>query len=260
MALGLSTENMLYWRFLVSFALLSVFYPKIVFCFKRMPLVQMGLAVLGFVVSAFFYFECSNLIGTGLAMTVFFIYPMVLALLNFIFLKETVPMPQKIGMVLAFIALVFLTDFDFNWQGSLFWGFILGMFAGSGYALYIFLTKTTHLHPIALTAWICAGAALFFGVHSFSTESLITVPMTGWFDVVLLAIVCTLIPIVLFIKAVHLIGNIKASLLSIVEPATTILLGMLYFNESFSFVQCIGLFFMCLSIFVIESKKMTFLG
>jgi drug/metabolite transporter (DMT)-like permease len=64
---------------------------------------------------------------------------------------------------------------------------------------------------------------------------------------------CTLIPIIFFIKAVNYIGGIKASLLTIVEPATTIALGIIFLGEHLSFYQCIGLILMAISIIVIES-------
>ena len=142
-ATGLSIEAMLFWRFILSFFLLACLFPSSVFMLKKTVFKKILMAILGYVLSSFFYFKCAEYIGTGLAMTVFFIYPMLLALINYILLKETLPLSQKLGMLFAFIALLFLTDFKFHYQGDMFIGFIFGIIGGLGYATYVFLTRST---------------------------------------------------------------------------------------------------------------------
>jgi drug/metabolite transporter (DMT)-like permease len=249
---GLSIEAMLFLRFILSFILLACLFPSSVFSFDKSLFKQFLFAVLGYVVSSFFYFKSAEYIDTGLAMTVFFIYPMILALMNYVILKETLPLSQKIGMIFAFIALLFLTDFKFHYQGDMFIGFMLGIVGGTGYALYVFLTRSTGLKPITLTAWVCFGAGLFFAVQSFATNTLAMPPLSAVWYVVALPIVCTVLPIMFFIQAVNLIGTIKTSLISILEPATTLAFGMLFLAEQITWIQAIGLLFMVISLFVME--------
>ena len=213
---------------------------------------QISLAVLGYVVSSFLYFKSAECIGTGLAMTVYFIYPMILALMNYVILKETLPLSQKLGMLFAFIALLFLTDFKFHYQGDMFIGFMLGIVGGVGYAAYVFLTRSAGLKPITLTAWVCFGSALFFAVQSLATNTLAAPPLSVVWYVAALPIVCTVLPIIFFIQAVNLIGTIKTSLLSILEPATTLAFGIIFLGEQITWIQAIGLVCMVISLFVME--------
>lgn len=255
-ATGLSIEAMLFFRFILSFILLACLFPSAVFSVNKKMFKQFCFAVLGYVVSSFFYFKSAEYIDTGLAMTVFFIYPMILALINYVLLRETLPMSQKLGMVFAFIALLFLTDFKFHYQGNMFIGFMLGIIGGTGYALYVFLTRSTGLPPITVTAWVCFGAALFFAVQSLMTKTLAAPPLSVVWYVAALPIICTVLPIIFFIQAASLIGTIKTSLISILEPATTLALGMFFLSEQITCVQAIGLAFMVISLFVMEGMDL----
>ncbi|MDP3371551.1 MAG: DMT family transporter [Candidatus Paracaedibacteraceae bacterium] len=251
-ATGLSIESMLFWRFLLSFLLLACFFPKSVFVVNKLMLWNFLFAVTGYVISSFFYFKCAEYIGTGLAMTVFFVYPMILALLNYVLLKETLPFSQKLGMLFAFSALLFLTDFKFHYQGDVFMGFVLGIIGGAGYAVYVFLTRATGLKAITLTAWVCLGSATFFGVHSITNHTFVLPPLSLSLELAELAIIGTVLPIIFFIKAVNLIGTIKTSLVSILEPATTLTFGMLFLAEQITWVQSTGLLLMIVSLFILE--------
>lgn len=255
-ATGLSIEAMLFFRFILSFILLACLFPTVVFSINKKMFKQFCFAVLGYVVSSFFYFKSAEYIDTGLAMTVFFIYPMILALINYAILKETLPVSQKLGMVFAFIALLFLTDFKFHYQGNMFIGFMLGIIGGTGYALYVFLTRSTGLPPITVTAWVCFGAAIFFAAQSLATETLTAPPLSVVWYVAALPIICTVLPIIFFIQAASLIGTIKTSLISILEPATTIALGIILLSEQITCVQSIGLVFMVISLFVMEGMDL----
>jgi len=251
-ATGLSIEAMLFWRFVLSFLLLACLFPSTVFTFSKTMFWCFLLAVFGYVISSFFYFKCAEYIGTGLAMTVFFIYPMILAFINYIVLKETLPLSQKLGMLLAFIALLFLTDFKFHYQGDVFIGFVLGIIGGAGYAVYVFLTRATELKAITLTAWVCFGAGLFFAIQSLASSTFQVPPLSVAFHLAALPIICTVLPIIFFIKAVNLIGTIKTSLISILEPATTLALGTAFLAEQITWIQGIGLIFMIISLLVME--------
>ena len=255
-ATGLSIEAMLFFRFILSFILLACLFPSAVFSVNKKMFKQFCFAVLGYVVSSFFYFKSAEYIDTGLAMTVFFIYPMILALINYVLLRETLPMSQKLGMVFAFVALLFLTDFKFHYQGNMFIGFMLGIIGGTGYALYVFLTRSTGLPPITVTAWVCFGAALFFAVQSLMTKTLAAPPLSVVWYLAALPIICTVLPIIFFIQAASLIGTIKTSLISILEPATTLALGMFFLSEQITCVQAVGLVFMVISLFVMEGMDL----
>lgn len=251
--LGVSNETMLCWRFLISFIVLACLFPKHVFIHLKIDPIRAFFAIIGFIASAYFYFLCADCIGSGLAMAIFFIYPVVLAIFNFIFLKENIYLSQKIGMILSLIALLFLSDFSIKPGSSMALGLIYGALGGVGYALYVFMTKNMAPHPFTLTAWVCFCAGIFFLGQAYITQTFVILPKSAWIDLVCLVVFCTLTPIILFLKAVEYIGGIKASLLSIVEPATTTVLGIIFLGEHLTYLQCFGLLLMAVAIIVIEA-------
>jgi drug/metabolite transporter (DMT)-like permease len=167
-----------------------------------------------------------------------------------------VPLAQKVGILLSFIGVVCLTDLDISFQSSLIWGFGVGTIGALGYAMYVFLAKQMTMPPIKLTAWVCFGASLFFLTQSFYTSTLKCPSIDITFELALFSILCTVLPILLLIRSVQLIGTIKASLATVFEPATTMIIGAYFLAEHFSALQYVGFILMVLSLCVVEGVRM----
>lgn len=249
-ALGYSNETMLFWRFLISFGLLSLLMPRSVIAISSLKVKEGLLALLGFIISAYCFFESIRYIGTGLAMTIFFIYPAILAVLNLFLNKETLPLNQKIAMLLGFFSITLLSDFDI--KGDLLYGLLYGITGGAGYALYTFYSRLTRLSAVTLTAWVCLFTSLCFLSVSFYTQTFKFINIAVIPDLTGMILISTLMSMLLFLKAIEYIGSIKASLLTIADPATTILLGVVLLNERFNHTQLIGLGFMAASMIFLQ--------
>jgi len=144
-----SVFNMLFWRFfLTTLAFLVFLIPaRNVLFDKRQILYAFGGAFF-YGACAALYFLASEYIGTGLAMVIFFTYPTIVALLNWLFHRYKITLFYYISFILTGIGIFLLSDrsqmtFDF-------YGIFLAFLSGISYSFYMLITKkqAQNMNPI----------------------------------------------------------------------------------------------------------------
>lgn len=239
---GLSVFNMLFWRFFVASLLIIV-----IMCVQtrsergsRTDMFKMfccGALLHG--TGSIIYFLASKYIGTGLAMVIFFTFPAIVMLINWLIHKSR-PTPLyfvAITVILAGLALlVDPSDLKLDLIGI-----GLGMISAGIYALYIIYSKKTQLPPLTSTLMVSAGTALTCFICALAGSTL-TVPtsLSVWANIVSLGVVCTAIPILFLLEALKNISSEKASMLSVLEPVFVLFFGIILLDEAVSTRQILG--------------------
>jgi drug/metabolite transporter (DMT)-like permease len=123
-------------------------------------------------------------------------------------------------------------------------GAALGLGAAVVYTVYILVSDglTARVPPVALAALVCTGAALTLTIASTLLGELRpgALSAAGWGWIACLAVVSTVGAIGLFFAGLRRAGPTAASILSAVEPLTTVLLAFLVFGETLSTLQSAG--------------------
>jgi drug/metabolite transporter (DMT)-like permease len=103
------------------------------------------------------------------------------------------------------------------------------------YALYIPMINHygSGLPPAVTSAYAAGGAALVFLVAAL-TQGMPRVAFTtlGWAAIVGLAVVCTVLAFIIFLRGLAVIGPVRTAIVSTVEPFWTALLGSLVLGQS----------------------------
>jgi drug/metabolite transporter (DMT)-like permease len=103
------------------------------------------------------------------------------------------------------------------------------------YALYIPMINHygSELPPAVTSAYAAGGAALVFLVAAL-TQGMPRVAFTtlGWAAIVGLAVVCTVLAFIIFLRGLAVIGPVRTAIVSTVEPFWTALLGSLVLGQS----------------------------
>ena len=242
---GFTIYDMLFWRFvfaslmLVPFVLKpSLWTPSV---FKIMPWIFfVGGATYG--LSSVFYFLSAQEIGTGVSMVIFFTFPVFVALFAWIFDRHRLGRLTYISMILLFSGLWLLADecgSGFHWKAGL-----LALGSGVSYAVYVYMGKKIKIDPLVSSLIVCLGG--IFGIWMFGSfaggQILIPSLNASWLHVFLTALLATVLPIVLFLEAMKKISATKASLLSVFEPLSTVLIGVLFLGEMLLDIQIVGVF------------------
>jgi drug/metabolite transporter (DMT)-like permease len=122
-------------------------------------------------------------------------------------------------------------------------GVLLGLASAVGYTGYILAgdTLVASVPPVLLTALVTTGGAASFGVWGVVTGSFrFGVDGTAYVAIVAAGIVGTVLSVGTLLAGIERVGASMASVLSTVEPATTVLLAVLVLEESASPLQLVG--------------------
>jgi len=239
----LSVHNMLFWRFFVAtIIMLIIIVPKYQLIFQSY-IESLKIFICGLILyssSAILYFISSEYIGTGLAMVIFFIYPAIVMLFNVIFDKQKLDNIYYLSLlflIIGIICLVDITQFKFD-----FIGILISLIASFSYALYIFLSKKIKISTNISTFMVSSGSMLTcLFVAIFDDSFYVPKDLNIWINIIYMASICTIIPILLFFYSIKYITSEQASLLSVLEPVFVVILGILFLNEKITIMQIAGI-------------------
>lgn len=243
-------NTMLFWRFIIAAAWLSLFciknkYQQATASFRNWEVVfiMFLLGAVGYAGSSGFYFVASRYTGTGLAMVIFFSYPVLVALISWLLRQQQQKLDYKLLIVLAVMVLgLILMNHSATTHISAF-GIIAGLISATCYAFYVVGSKhfSPQMDATFLAMVVCIGSAvIFYGLSFAANEFVLPSDQTAWLYLLALGIIATAIPIQLMLQGLKLISSLKASIISVLEPLVTLLVGMVLLHEGFTVWQALG--------------------
>lgn len=233
---GMGADSVLFYRYAFGLVMLGVMMlvQKQSFALRRcevLPLVIMGLL---FSFSSLTLFLSYNYMDAGIASTILFVYPVLVAILMAVFFKEKVSPITMISIALAFTGISLLYQGEGGQTLSL-TGVTLVFISSLTYALYIIGVNRSVLKdmPIAkLTFYVLLfGLSVYVIRLKFCTQLDVVSQLVLWINPVCLALFPTVISLVAMTKSIHYIGSTPAAILGALEPLTAICCGVLVFGE-----------------------------
>lgn len=260
---GVSVDTVLFVRYTVAVIVLGVMIlaTKKSFTVSRRQIGWLALLGVLFSGSSLGLFLAYNYIPSGIATTIIFLYPALVALIM-VFLKVYPSWQTWVSIGVTFIAILFLCNYDssqpIRWEGL-----ILAFLSALAYAFFIVLINRkkclSELPNDVLTFYALAVGSIVFGaialIGSHTGEismaqdfAIINSHAALWINLILLAVIPTVISTATLAASTKIIGAAKASVMGVFEPLTAILTGTLVFGEKMTWNIAIG---MALSIFAI---------
>jgi len=239
----LSASNMLFWRFFISsFVIAIILIPQIKNTkdsYKQMFNAFISGAFY-YGLSTLLYFLASQYIGSGLAMVIFFTYPVLIMMLNYFFYGQEIPKIYYLAILIIFLGMVLLVDvstLSFN-----LWGIFLGLFSAFFYACYIISSKRNTLSPNLSTLMVCLGCMMTSMIVALCGNSFVMpTAMTVCVHLFGIAIIATVVPILLMLHSLKYISSEKASILSVLEPVFVVIFGVILLSETLRFWSALGI-------------------
>lgn len=265
MQAGFAVCDLLLWRFLVSLLMLL---PCLFIIIKDPTGINLKNFTSLFLISAIFYgggtacyFEASRTIGTGLAMVIFFTYPIFVAILSIASKKSPTNMPTIIALVLIVIGSILIAFGDgVNVEMDLL-GLTFALASGLGYGLYIFGSKESSksIPPLLSAFIVCAGNTAAFSLYSFFVQGYFLFPSSQevWVNIFLFALVGTVLPIFLLLRGMKSLSANKASIIGVLEPVAVLAVGAFILKEEVTWLQFLGAAIILLSAIVVQFEKDT---
>ena len=235
---GASTEAILFFRYGIAVILLGAYLILKKESFRinlRQAGVLLGLGLL-FSSSSAFLFEAYKYIASGLATTLVFLFPVMVAIIM-VFLKVVPSWPVWLSIAATFAGVMIMTGGSgsepVNPTGV--WFSIAAAFF---YALFIVIinrSKAIASIPNSLLTFyaLLAGTVFFLTRCALKGEELMA-GLDGympWVNLIGLAVLPTIVSTAGLAVATRNIGATKASVLGVFEPITAILVGTVVFGE-----------------------------
>ena len=233
---GMSVDTVLFYRYSLAVIVLGIMmkFQKQSFAIKRVDVLPLCIMGLLFAFSSLFLFMSYNYMDAGIASTILFVYPVLVAIIMAVVFKEKVSPITMFSIALAFVGISMLCKSPGGQTLSLV-GITFVFLSSLSYAIYIVGVNRSSLKdmPIAkLTFYVLLfGLSVYVVRLQFCTElQVIPTPML-WINAVSLAVFHTVISLVTMTKAIHYIGSTPTAILGALEPVTALFFGVLVFGE-----------------------------
>ena len=234
---GMDADSVLFFRYLFAIPILGIMIKARGRSFRLnrreiLPLVALGLLVAA---SSLTLFLSYNYMDAGIASTILFVYPIMVALIMAMVFKEKITLQTAFCILLALAGIAMLYK---NGNGATlsFTGTLLVIASALSYAIYIVGINQSSLKNVAtlkVTFYI-----LLFGVSLFLIRldfgQAVTMPQKWymWGNLIALAIFPTAISFLCTTSAIQYIGSTPTAILGALEPVTAVIIGVTVFGEA----------------------------
>ena len=242
---GISMDVTLFYRFLLAAVMIGIYVlirkgslklrssdlPKLIF---------MGIL---YALSAEFLFLGYDAMSAGIASTVLYVYPLIVAGILYLGFGERISLTTKISMGLALIGVMILSwegeNMKFNWLGTL---IVLG--SALAYALYMIAVNKGRLHAsgIVITFYSVLFSAIFYAIKSVWAGESLVLNSPYWLGFIsVFSLVTVVISVLFIVLAINLIGSTPTAVLGALEPVVAVWISVLFFGEKATSNLMIGL-------------------
>ena len=102
---------------------------------------------------------------------------------------------------------------------------------------------------------LLVGSGIFFIKLKFGANLEMISGVASWFDILMLALVPTVVSCVAMVWAVHNVGSTVTAILGALEPLTAVFVGIVVFHEPLTVNMAVGIFMIILAVIVIILGK-----
>lgn len=240
---GLGVDELLFMRFLLAFAVMGAFLTlsRRLALPSRADLARLLLmGAIAYFLQSSFYFTALLYSPVPIAVLILYTYPTLVTLGSHLLGWERITRPVAISVVIAIAGLILVANPS---GGSLGLGVVLALLASVTYTVYI-LSGSGVLKRVRgeLASFYVMGAAcLSFGLVAFGSGSVsLDWQPLGWVWVLLIALVSTVLAVTAFFLGLSLVGPSRSSLISLLEPLTSVAFSFVILGEALALVQAMG--------------------
>lgn len=247
LSMGVSVDTMLACRYLIAVFILGVWLVFRKESLKVNKAQMWRLCILGFLfaMSSMLLFLSYNYIPAGLATTIVFLYPVIVALIM-VLLKVYPTWQVWLSILMTFLGVVILSRPSGNMTLNI-TGLSLAAGSAIAYALYLIVVNRSRrlrtVTSLVLTFYALLIGSVVFLIHSAISGGEFMAGLDGWFcwmNLICLAVFPTLVSLLTLAMATRIIGPTRTSVLGVFEPVTAIAVGTIFFGESLTLNIIIG--------------------
>lgn len=240
-----SMDITLFYRFFFSALMVGgyLLYSKENFKINKKEALILAILGICYALSSEFLFLGYDFLTPGIASTVLFIYPIIVALIMLFFYKERLTRLSGASLLLAFAGVIVLclkgNGLEINFAGL---GIV--MLSSLFYALYMVIVNKSNIRVsgFKLTFYSMLFTSMFFMTKALMANESFAIPSTEIFiNFLIFAFLTTVISSLCLVFAIKYIGSTPVAILGALEPVVAVLISVLIFHEKFTPNLLIGI-------------------
>lgn len=198
--------------------------------------------------------ESYNYVDTGIATSLHFLYPLFVAILCCFFYGEKIKKKQIISLSFVLVGII---CFMSKGNGSLF-GYFLAIASGLTYAFYLVKMDKSGLvkmNALKLSFYLALFTTIeIFTMNLYMQEVVFKMDALSYGLLLVLALSSSFLATVLLQKGVLLLGSTRASFICLLEPVTSMIVGILWLNEALTLNKGLGGLAIIISLIIFLKK------
>ena len=235
---GMNPVSVLLFRYMMGLPILAVIMGVRGISFRLGRQEMAHTAILGVLMalSSIALFESYNYMNSGIASTLLFVYPVMVAVMMIFFFHEKFSIATALCLVVmgAGLALLMKPQGDSVISG---FGCLLVMVSALTYALYIVMvnvSKTVRNIPTTkLLFYVLGWGCLVYAVIMLmGARPEVPSEGWGWLNLLALAVVPTVISLACTTRAIQLIGSTPTAILGALEPVSAVVLSVVVLGQT----------------------------
>ncbi len=242
---GISMDVTLFYRFLIAAVMIGayVLIRKNSLRIRRPDLPKLVIMGLLYALSAEFLFLGYDAMSAGIASTVLYVYPIIVALILAFGFGEKISWITKLSIGIALFGVMFMSwegeSMKFNWVGTL-----IVLASATSYALYMIIVNKGRLMAsgIVVTFYSVLFSSLFYGIKAIINGQSLVLDSAYWYGfITIFSFVTVVISVLCIVLAINLVGSTPTAVLGALEPAVAVWVSVFFFGEKATWNLILGL-------------------
>jgi drug/metabolite transporter (DMT)-like permease len=227
---------------------------------RRDWLAVAGLGFIGYYAASFLDFIGLQWIGAGVGRLILYLFPTLVVLLSFLFLKKPPTLREVIALLVSYAGIVLVVSSQVSGEDRLFALGAAFVFASAlCYAVYLVAGSQVvkRVGSMRFTAYSTVVATVPAVIQFVVTESAQSLYLPGavWGYAIVLATVSTVLPLFLQAEALNRIGANHFALIGAIGPVSVAVTSALGLDEPFTWVQALGGALVIFGVLLVSLKK-----
>lgn len=203
-------------------------------------------------------------ISSGIASTINFMYPVIVALCMMIFYGEDKSWINVISILLSILGVYLMASGDglVVEGGNTTLGLTCSLISAFSFAAYYIVMKRTRadkIEAVKFTTWIMFLSAVYFIAGGLFVDGKITIVTDSkvWMNILGLGLWSTMVSNFTGVKAIRRIGPTLTSILGALQPLTAVVLGVIFLDEHLGVSTILGITLILIAVImiVLHQKK-----
>ena len=243
-AIHFSMDVTLFYRFFISagIMLILLWYKKEHLRLKIKEIgVFLALGIL-FSLSSDLLFLAYDRLSAGVASTILFVFPVIVAIIMAVFFRERISLIMIISMAITLAGVYVLSSASTT--GINFIGLTLAMGSAFAYAIYIVTVNKSNIKAsgIKTTFYSLLFSALYYLVKSLIGKESLQIPdLQILLHISLFGLITSVISITTLVYAIGYIGSTPTAILGALEPVVAVMISVMLFGENLTFALILGM-------------------